>query len=183
MRVPKHCAWGGALIGSKSVTKPRLERVLLANLELLALYVDADGAPLRLIQGASPKQERELAQVLTAIQDMLKIAPAKRSADVRTNEAASRIESRQVVIAILLALGALWSVAGYFALPDFVFGKSGSDFGFLIWPLGIWIAALGVLEAVGVPVFRFGSAGPLWRRALFVVLWLGPYFAICYRPL
>ena len=77
----------------------------------------------------------------------------------------------------------LWSVAGYFALPDFVFGKSGSDFGFLIWPLGIWIAALGVLEAVGVPVFRFGSAGPLWRRALFVVLWLGPYFAICYRPL
>ena len=68
-------------------------------------------------------------------------------------------------------------------MPDVLFTRHGSDFGFLIWPLGLFILPLGVLQLAGRDVGRFMLTGPRWQVVLLGCVWLAPYFALTYRSL
>lgn len=81
----------------------------------------------------------------------------------------------------LLLLGVLWSLVGYFTMPEVILGRSGT--GVLLWPLGIWIAGLGLLEWLGVPlsdaVLNFREGG---RRMTWIgLLWFASYAFLCWR--
>lgn len=67
------------------------------------------------------------------------------------------------------------AVTAFFLVPDLAFSSRSSSWGILVWPLGVWMTLLGVLEWLAVPVWRWLSAPPLWRRVLVGVLWFGSY--------
>lgn len=81
----------------------------------------------------------------------------------------------------LLLLGMLWALVGFFTMPDVILGRHGS--GVLLWPLGIWIAGLGILEWLGVPLsdavlnYREGGSRMTWIG----LIWFASYAFICWR--
>lgn len=91
---------------------------------------------------------------------------------------------RRFVATLLITGGAILAGAGALLMPDVVI-SSGSDpsYGFLLWPLGLWIAALGIAESMGMPAFSWLSGPPTWRRLLTGAVWIGSYLLVTYTRL
>ena len=88
---------------------------------------------------------------------------------------------RRFLAAFLLLLGVLWSGVGYLTLPDVLLAPRGHDGGVLMWPLGLWLMALGLLEWAYCARGRsfFDGDPRLVRIAL--AAWLISYFLVCWR--
>lgn len=90
---------------------------------------------------------------------------------------------RHFIGIFLFILGVIWAGTGFFFLQNLIFTVLGDGHGPLVWPLGIWIAGLGLGELAGIP------AGRLFTRAsgrskigiLILVLYFGSYFLLCWR--
>lgn len=81
----------------------------------------------------------------------------------------------------LLLLGALWSGVGYLTMPDVIIGSRRTAGGVLLWPLGLWLIALGLLEAVCLWRGQsFFAAKPRVVQVTLIAL-LASYFLICFR--
>ena len=88
---------------------------------------------------------------------------------------------RRFLPVFLLLFGALWSAVGYLTMPDVIIGSRRTVGGVLLWPLGLWLMVLGLLEA-----------GYLWRGKSFfaskpqvvqltLIALFATYFLICFR--
>ena len=156
-----------------ALSAPRVETRKLAGIPLLALVVDAAGVRLPLVEGVPPEQAAGLDAVLASVHELV-------GATAPTVTSPAELDD-SLLAAILLAVGVVWAAAGYFAMPDFVLTHHDSDFGFLFWPLGLWIAGVGAVEAAGLRVLRRLSGQPRIVQALAGAAWLAPYFLLCYR--
>jgi hypothetical protein len=128
---------------------------------LFEYFLTLDGTPL-------------LAALRTALQES------------RAAAAPIRFESPQVVRdrrmgRLWIAVGAAWTLAGFFYFPDLVIVPIGSTLrgGPLLWPIGLLIIGLGLLslfEARRLRSFRKAKPSHLWMAALagmaFVALWV-----------
>jgi hypothetical protein len=87
---------------------------------------------------------------------------------------------RSFLVAYALTLGAVWGAGLWWFAPDLVLTYPNGTFGLRMWPLGLWIAALGVAELARLPAFEI-MLGP-WnrKRAALFVLWMGSYAACSY---
>lgn len=159
-----------------ALSAPRVETASLAGIPLLALVVDAGGLRVPIVESVPPEQAAQLDVVLDSVRELVGATAATTATTPRAAE-----PDDHLVAAILLAVGVVWAAAGYLAMPDFVLTHHGSDFGFLFWPLGLWIAAAGAVESAGLKVVRRLAGWPRLVQALAVAAWLAPYFLLCYR--
>jgi hypothetical protein len=82
---------------------------------------------------------------------------------------------------LLLVLGLIWSGTGFFFFTHLIFTGYGEKSGPLVWPLGIWIAGLGIGDLAGIPIFREEKGK--WRRlrTILIILYFGSYLLVCWR--
>lgn len=82
---------------------------------------------------------------------------------------------------LLTVLGAIWTGTGFFFLQNIIITGSNSEHGPLLWPLGFWIAVLGISDLIGIPVYRTLKEGSGWSKVLILILVSGTYMLICWR--
>lgn len=81
----------------------------------------------------------------------------------------------------LLLFGAVWSGVGYLTMPDVIIGSRRTAGGVLLWPLGLWLIALGLLEAVCLWQGKsFFAAKPRVVQVTLIALFAS-YFLVCFR--
>src|SRR6266568_1774404 len=171
---------GSATYPFSRITGFRLATVPLFNRELCVLLADIDGKEVKL---ASDLEREPLSRVVEHLnRAVLNAAAPSRPADqgVPLPPVASAVARHSVGI-FLLALGAIWSTAGYFLLQDVIITRPGVGHGPLLWPLGIWLAALGLSDFVGLPFARWVVERRSWRRYAVGAIVVGSYMVVCWR--
>lgn len=130
----------------------------------------------------SGQPEKHHARVESIANELRRLVSASAPVSAGAAAPASTLPN-QFMGTLLIVLGALWSGAGYFFATNLVLvnahsatGDSGRD-PVLFWPLGFWIAALGVLELFGISVLKLRGT----KRVIAAVLFMGSYFLICGR--
>src|SRR5689334_8325534 len=93
------------------------------------------------------------------------------------------VSPRSFLVPFALTLGAVWGAGLWWFAPNVVITYPHGWFGFRLWPMGLWIAALGIAELTRLPVFEI-MLGPWNReRATLFVIWMGSYAAFAYTPI
>ncbi len=163
---------GALRIAFSDLKGVRLVETPIGRHVALSLTIEAPGGPLRLIDG-------QLAHHREALEEIARRAAALLDPDAAGPPKLAEGSSRGFRIALLLTLGALWAASGLLFAPDLAFTTPGGAWGVRAWPLGLWIAALGVLELLGARVFD-AMVGP-WtpRRRVLFALWMGSYLVVC----
>lgn len=150
---------------------PQIVETPIAGQVAVALTIAAPGGTVRLIDGQLAR-EREAVQAVAKRASLLLDAesPPRSNMVVGTG--------RGFKVALLSTLGLVWAASAWWLAPELVLTPPGGGCGARVWPLGLWIAALGVLELVGARVFD-ALVGP-WtrRRALLFALWTGSYLLL-----
>ena len=54
-----------------------------------------------------------------------------------------------------VVFGLLWSAAGYLWAPHLLWEIS-DGYGVLVWPFGLFVLSMGILELAGIPIIRAG---------------------------
>jgi len=91
-------------------------------------------------------------------------------------------EGRRFTGWAMVAGGAVASLSAFLTVPDLVLTRPRLGFAFLFWPLGIWIAAAGLVVLLGFPLLRVrGRRRTVWPTVLFLLLFAS-YCAVCFRP-
>ncbi|MCA9797020.1 MAG: hypothetical protein KC910_34655 [Candidatus Eremiobacteraeota bacterium] len=101
---------------------------------------------------------------------------AELAGELRAEEGESPPIERQFMTAFWLVFGLLWAGGGYLWAGN-LWWDLGGGHGLLIWPFGLWLASLALLELVGVSTYS-----ALARReaaAWWPLLWLASYFWFC----
>lgn len=150
---------------------PQLVETQLAGNVAVSLTLAAPGAPLRLIDGQLARERHALEVVAKRVAQLLAPdAPPATHLSVETGHGFK--------VALLLALGLTWAASAGWLAPDLVLAPPGGPVGARMWPLGLWIAALGLLELLGARVFD-ALVGP-WtaRRGLLFAAWFGSYLLV-----
>src|SRR5690606_27051613 len=90
---------------------------------------------------------------------------------------------RHFIGVFLIIFGVIWSGTGFFFLQDLIFIASWNGHGPLVWPLGIWIASLGLGDLAGIPVRRLftRASGRSKTGILLLLLYFGTYVLLCWR--
>jgi hypothetical protein len=90
---------------------------------------------------------------------------------------------RSFLIPFALTLGSVWGAGLWWFAPNLVLTYPHARFGLRMWPLGLWIAALGIAELARLPVFEL-MLGPWNRqRAGLFAIWMGSYAAVSYTTI
>lgn len=169
--------------GSKVYDFSQIQRIALekrpfGDREIFFLTAIVNGESIKL---ASETAKDTLEKVADFLNQRLKNSGAATATDVY-RPAPSWAKRHFIGIALIL-LGLIWAGTGFFFLQNLIFAVLGNGHGPLVWPLGIWIAGLGLGEFAGIPV------GPLLTRAsghsktgiLILVLYFVTYILICWR--
>lgn len=175
---------GRAVHPFEHIERVRIQKTSLAGTEVLALFADVAGEPVVLVQGVEAKHEAALLRVLAVVSSLVDVprAPAAQPfAPTLVDAAASARLARGFFAAFFIVLGLVWSGVGYLVMPDVAFARHDADFGFLVWPLGLFLAPLGLLELAGKRVGDFVLTGPRFRVVLVGIVWFAPYFVLAYR--
>lgn len=154
------------------VSAPRIESSSIASSTFFSLVVTQRGKS-RMLMTLTAREPLE--PVLQAVATLLQ-QPGGPAPDLPGESFL-----KAFVPPFLLLLGTLWSLVGYFTMSEVILGRHGS--GVLLWPLGIWIAGLGIFEWLGVPlsdaVLNYREGG---RRMTWIgLLWFASYFFVCWR--
>lgn len=175
---------GRTIHSFERIERVRLQKTSLAGTVVLALFADVDGKPVMLVQGLEAKHEAGLLRVLAEVETLLDASrdPASPPLDTAAlDEAASVRATRLFFAAFFIVLGLVWSGVGYLVMPDVAFARHDADFGFLVWPLGLFLVPLGLLELAGNRVGDLVLTSPRWRVVLVGIVWFAPYFVLAYR--
>jgi hypothetical protein len=86
-------------------------------------------------------------------------------------------------VTFFVGFGAFWAGSMAWLAPHVVLKYSAAKHGFLLWPFGLWIAALGLGELAGLKLVET-TLGP-WnrRRVILFAVWMGSYCAVSFVPL
>ena len=90
---------------------------------------------------------------------------------------------RHFIGIFLTALGVIWTGTGFFFLQNLIFEVLRDGHGPLVWPLGIWIAGLGMGDLAGIPVGQLftKASGRSPISILILLLYFGSYILLCWR--
>jgi hypothetical protein len=163
-----------------SITGFRLATMAIGTRQLFVLFAIVEGKDCRLISGHEEAPMTTLAEYLNSRVVLRPARPPKNAAgDVAPRELAG---GRYFMPAIFLGIGSVWSAGAYHFFPDMIFvHHTSAEHGPLVWPLGLWIIALGLCELTGIPVWRSLSQGSWWRRNAIGLSFVGTYFFVCWR--
>ena len=152
------------------LSAPRLEVAQFGDSTFHSLVVQRGGKRMMLMTSTS---ESALDPVLTALQTVL---GASEGAQVVV-PGDSFVKS--FVPIFLVVLGILWSGLGYLTARHLVLG--GDNWGVLLWPFGLWLAALGVLDWLGLRIADavLGLQEARGRLTIIGLLWFLSYYLIC----
>ncbi|MBL8957027.1 MAG: hypothetical protein JNK82_40010 [Myxococcaceae bacterium] len=157
-----------------ALSAPRIEPRSVAGVPLHALVVDARGRPLELVQGVPPEHAKALDAVHAAVRELLGGLAAGTAP-------AAPVEDLRIGPLILLAVGLIWSAAGWLAAPDLLLTNHDRTVGFVFWPIGLWVAGAGAVELAGLRVLSRLAGQPRIVQALAGIAWLTPYFLLFTR--
>lgn len=175
---------GRAVHAFHQIERVRMQKTSLAGTVILALVADVAGKPMVLVQGLEAKHEAALLQVMAEVSELLagSSASAPQAHDhAALDQAASARITQRFFAAFFIVLGLVWSGVGYLVMPDVAFARHDATFGFLVWPLGLFLIPLGLLELAGKRVGDFVLTAPRVRVVLAGIVWLAPYFVLAYR--
>lgn len=150
---------------------PQIVETAIAGQVAVALTIAAPTGPLRLIEGQLARERGRVQAVAKRVATLLDAGAPRRASTVVGS-------GRGFKVALLLSLGLVWAGSAWWLAPGVVWTWPGGSFGARMWPLGLWIAALGLLELGGGRVFD-ALVGP-WtrRRGLLFALWTGSYLLV-----
>lgn len=180
------------------VRRIRHRRVALASLPLLEVIAELDTETLVLAEGIPGEHEQTVERIANLASSRLRAyrdaQPAQAPAtapepqtlspedEALDAEVADRI-TRRFMCAFFIVLGLAWSAVGYVVMPRTLFTHQDRTFGFLVWPLGLTLAPLGLLELAGISPLKFLVEAPKWKAVLVGLAWFTPYLIFSYRPL
>lgn len=155
-----------------------LERRPFGDREIFFLTAVVNGESIKI---ASETAKDTLEAVAVFLNQGLTNSGAAMATDVYL-PAPSWVE-RHFVGIFLITLGVIWSGTGFFFLQNLIFTVLRNGHGPLVWPLGIWIAGLGLGDLAGIPVGRLftRASGRSKIGILILILYFGSYFLICRR--
>ena len=162
------------------IEKLSLESMPFADSEIFFVTASINRKPIKLISETSKATLEEVAEFLNR---KLAIREAAATAVKGDNPSTASWPGRHFIGILLIALGVIWTGTGFFFLQNLIFTGWGNEHGPLIWPLGIWIAGLGLGDLIGLPVGRVLKGGSRSSRIamLIIILYFGSYFLICWR--
>ena len=164
----------------QTLTAPYIKSVTVGATRIDTLAMQHLGKEITLLSSSSAGA---LDPVLGALNQAF--AAANAAGTARTTQPIIPLQGsatwRRFLPAFLLLLGTLWAVVGYLTMPDVILGSRRSASGVLLWPLGIWLVALGLFEWVFVWRGKsfFDSQPKVIQIAL--ALWFGSYVLVCLR--
>jgi hypothetical protein len=155
-----------------------LEKTPFADSHLFFLTAQVNGKQLRLASETTPETLEKVAGFLNRRLELQAVSfePIKDYQKL----AANGIGQRFIGI-LLVTLGVVWTGTGFFFLQRIIITGPRSEHGPLLWPLGIWIAGLGIGDLLGVPVYRLLKEGSGWAKVFVAVIYFGSYMLICWR--
>lgn len=169
---------GAKVYDFSQIQQIALERRPFADRELFVLTAVVNGESIKL---ASETTQDPLEKVAGFLNQQLTNSAAATAIDVHL-PAPSWVE-RHFIGIFLIILGAIWSGTGYFFLQDLIFIASVNGHGPLVWPLGIWIAGLGLGDLAGIPVGRLfiRDSGRSKTGIFILLLYFATYLLLCWR--
>ncbi len=170
--------YDGNYIPFTKVGEITLRSVSIQNVTSLSIVALVDGKEIYLVPGQLATHRVALEELTALIREYVFNTTSQEWPAPQEAEASSGLsfESRYLA-AFFLILGTLFSLFTYSYAPKVILVAHGANL--LLWPLGFWIAAIGVAEIFRIPVWKTMSKGPLLHRLLFDALWTGSYFLIC----
>jgi len=159
-----------AEIGGLDVAEMRVGSTLATSLVLQTAR-----GPLRLVNGQSAAHREALERVAARVRARLAV-PMGALAPVP-------VSPRAFTAVYLVALGVIWAGSAAWLAPDLFFATLDGRVGVHLWPFGLWLIALGALEASGVEAFRVLRGRWTLRRGALFAVWMGSYLVLCGRVL
>jgi|GEM_PF-1715049 len=177
------CNSGKMRKGSKAYDFSQIQRIALerrpfGDREIFFLTAVVNGESIKI---ASETAKDTLEAVAVFLNQGLTNSTAATATDVYP-PASSWVE-RHFIGIFLITLGVIWSGTSFFFLQNLIFTVLRNGHGPLVWPLGIWIAGLGLGDLAGIPVGRLftRASGRSKIGILILILYFGSYFLICRR--
>lgn len=161
------------------VSRVYVQPSTVGDTELVRLVVCIDDATINLTRAMQARHAAGLANVADFIQQTLARSGVPVSADVTTDEVK---DNAALIGLIFLGLGLAWAALGALFGRDLVFVLDDKN-GLIVWPFGLWLAAIGLADRLGLPVVRTLLEGRMRVRAPLLLLLAGSYLALCLRPL
>ncbi|HTY57558.1 MAG TPA: hypothetical protein VMF59_02020, partial [Bacteroidota bacterium] len=124
-------------------------RVLLLQ-EVYAIVATVKGAELILVSGHTPKHASDMERAAARIASFVFCGREKPEAATAKARIPSARASERFVGLVLMIFGTVFSVTAGLMIPDLLLTGPGAGFGFLFWPVGIWIAVPGLLELLDI---------------------------------
>lgn len=155
-----------------------LEKRAFGDREIFFLTAVVNGESIKL---ASETNKDTLEKVVDFLKQRLTNSEAAAATELH-QPAPSWVE-RHFIGVFLIIFGVIWSGTGFFFLQDLIFIASWNGHGPLVWPLGIWIASLGLGDLAGIPVRRLftRASGRSKTGILLLLLYFGTYVLLCWR--
>jgi hypothetical protein len=162
------------------VTSIEVQHVTIMDTDLYCLTALLKKGKIYLVEGQSPVS----LDSLRGLEKTCNIVIGKKIAEDRSITPSHTGLSANIFIgSVIIGIGAVWSIAGFFLIPDIVLTHFSNSPGVLLWPLGIWIIILGLFECWETSLFPWRESRIASRKLKFILiaLWTASYFIICIR--
>ena len=162
---------GSRHISFADIRRVNVTETRMGNITAVGLSLDSTERQIWLVGGQPERRRGELQRVAERVTSQL--------GDLSASHPPAARSPTRFFVTFALVLGALWTNMVWIA-PNVVVTYPGANHGLRIWPLGLWIAALGLGELAGLSLFQT-LLGP-WnrRRAILFVVWFGSYAAVAF---
>ncbi len=157
-----------------------IDSIPFADKELYFLTALVNEKPIKLVSETMKDSLERMAEYLNQRMALTESFSAG-ATSVRLPLAENGPQGGYFLGALLMVMGAIWSVTGGIFLRNMIFTGPGMEHGPLLWPLGIWLAAFGLGDRIGIPWVKWLRDGPGWARALVLIAGFGSYFLVCWR--
>lgn len=179
-------ARGVLRIDAQNIPLNALSRVVLTpqpigETVLLGISVEVGGSTLPVIPPLRPRHGEALRDLVERLQARLAEVGHAVNADYlpRPDQI---VDFGRMLPIVFITLGGLWALLGYLFARRWLLELDEHN-GLLIWPLGLWLLAIGLAEAVGVRILQAMTEGRWYLRAAVLILPALIYLLLCLRPL
>ncbi len=108
-----------------------------------------NGTEILLVPGTFESARGRLEELATSLRRL------RREGEVESDDELSPPRKIDLEGWIGVVFGLLWSVVGYLRAPHLLWEIS-DGYGVLVWPFGLFVLSMGILELAGIPIIRAG---------------------------
>ncbi len=149
----------------------------IMDTEILTINATVGDSDVLLVSGHSKKHQAQMLEAAQRMGDL--IGRGSGRLDGGTTVVRSPVSARKFVGAVVTAIGLVMSVSAFLLIPDLALTRPGARFGFLFWPVGLWIAAAGAAGIVAGSVPGLLSRSEKVLLPLAFTAWAASYFLVC----